>query len=111
MVNKKDLDFLSREFEIREIPKEKKYLLKYFRKDVQQSFLKYFFIFGDYKNFVDHTGLYCQPRWLKILHKKLIDLEAIHSSAKEKFDLELLSKIESGKYKEQNGKALVRRKN
>jgi hypothetical protein len=99
LVSKKDLDFLSREFETLEIPKEKKYLLKYFRKDVQQAFLKYFFIFGSFDNFVDHTGLYCQPRWLKILHQKLIDLESIHSSAKQNMDLELLAKIESGKFK------------
>lgn len=99
MVSKRDLDFLSREFENSEIPKDKKYLLKYFRKDIQQSFLKYFFIFGDFENFVDHTGIYCQKRWLSILHQKLIDLEAIHSTAKKNIDLDLLKKIESGKFK------------
>ena len=99
MVSKRDLDFLAREFEHSEISKEKKYLLKYFRKEVQQSFLKYFFIFGNYDNFVDHTGHYCLLRWLKILHKKLIDLESVHTLAKQNMDLELLTKIESGKFK------------
>jgi hypothetical protein len=82
-----------------ELPKEKNYLFKYFRKDVQQYFLKYFFVFNNFDNFVDHTGLYCQVRWLKILHKKLVNIELLHKKAKENMDLELLSKIESGKYK------------
>lgn len=99
MVSKRDLDFLSKDFETLDIPKDKRYLLKYFRKEIQQSFLKYFFTFGNFDNFIDHTGLYCQPRWLKILHKKLIDMENIHSLAKQNLDLELLTKIESGKFK------------
>lgn len=99
MVSKKDLLFLSMDYEILEFPKDKYYLLKYFRKEIQQRFLKYFFVFNDFKNFVDHTGWYCQNRWLKILHKKLIDLESIHKEAKSRMDLELLFKIESGKYK------------
>lgn len=103
MVSKRDLDFLSKEFERSDIPKEKRYLLKYFRKDIQQSFLKYYFIFGDYTNFVDHTGLYCQSRWLKILHQKLIDLENVHTTAKSNIDLELLSRIESGRFKFNKG--------
>lgn len=99
MVSKRDLNFLSRDFENLEIPKDKKYLLNYFRKEVQQAFLKYFFVFGDYSNFVDHTGHYCQQRWLKILHQKLIDLESIHNDAKKNLDFSLLTKIESGKFK------------
>lgn len=87
------------EYEVLEFPKDKYYLLKYFRKEIQQRFLKYFLVFNDFKNFVDHTGWYCQNRWLKILHKKLIDLESIHKEAKSRMDLELLFKIESGKYK------------
>jgi len=100
LVSKKDLDFLSREYEcLDNIPKEKKYLLKYFRKEIQKHFLQYYFVFGNYDNFVDHTGFYCQTKWLKILHKKLIDLEELYSNAKKNMDLDLLGKIEARKYR------------
>ena len=99
MVSKKDLLFLAREYEsIDIIPKEKRYLLEYFRKEVQQSFLKYFFVFKDFDNFVDHTGLYCQKRWLKILHRKLVKLESVHNEAKVNMDLDMLTKIEDAQY-------------
>jgi len=99
LVSKRDLIFLSGNFDEIEIPKEKNYLFKYFRKDIQQAFIKYFFAFDSFDNFVDHTGFYCQTRWLRILHKKLINLEFLHKEAKNNIDLETLLKIESGKYK------------
>lgn len=99
MVSKKDLIFLSGNFDDVEFPKEKKYLFKYFKKEIQQKFIKYFFAFNDFENFVDHTGLYCQKRWLKILHDKLLKLESLHKEAKANIDLEKLLKIESGKHK------------
>lgn len=99
MVSEKDLIFLSGNFEEYEIPKDKLYLLKYFRRDIQQKFVRYFFAFNDFSNFVDHTGLYCQMRWLKMLHNKLLKLESLHKEAKSNIDLETLLKIESGKYK------------
>lgn len=104
MVNKKDLIFISGDFFDFEIPKEKNYLFKYFRKDIQQKFIKYFFAFGDFENFVDHTGLYCQRRWLKILYKKLLKLESAHKIAKSNIDLNTLIRIEAGKYKFQEFK-------
>lgn len=99
MVSKKDLIFLSGNFDDLEVPKEKNYLFKYFRKEIQQKFVRYFFAFNGFDNFVDHTGLYCQKRWLKILHDKLFKLESLHKEAKKNIDLEALLKIESGKYK------------
>lgn len=99
MVSKKDLIFISLDYENYELPKEKLYLYKYFRKNVQQMFLKYFFSFGDFDNFVDHTGFYCQKRWLKILYKKLCKLESLHKKSKKELDFETLTSLEKGKYK------------
>jgi hypothetical protein len=99
LVSKRDLLFISGEFDGFDLPKEKNYLFKYFRKDIQQKFVRYFFAFNDFDNFVDHTGLYCQKRWLKILYNKLLKLESLHKQAKSSIDLETLLKIESGKYK------------
>lgn len=102
MAHTRDMSFISREFETYELPKEKKYLLKYFSTVLQEAFLKYVFVFGDYANFVDHTGLACQPRWQKSLYNKIKQLEAAHKEARSSFTEEgmsLLAKIESGKYK------------
>lgn len=99
MVSKRDLLFLAGNFDEIDLPKEKNYLFKYFRKEIQQKFIRYFFAFNSFDNFVDHTGFYCQTRWLKILHNKLISLESLHREAKSNVDLETLLKIESGKYK------------
>lgn len=99
MVSKRDLSFISMEYENYELPKEKLYLYKYFRKNIQQMFLKYFFCFGDFNNFVDHTGYYCQKRWLIILQKKLLKLESAHKEAKLNLNFSTLTAIERGKYK------------
>lgn len=103
MATTRDLSLISREFENLEFPKEKRYLLKYFNTVLQVAFLKYVFVFGDYDNsidnFVDHTGLSCRPKWLKDLYKKLKKLEAAHKEAKLNMDMEILAKIEMGKFK------------
>ena len=94
-----DLLLLSRSFETYELPKEKKYLMRYFENPIQEAFIKYFFTFGNYKNFTDHTGLSVQKKWLQTLHRKLIVLEKAHKEAKLNFDMQGLVKIEKGKYK------------
>lgn len=102
MAHTRDMSFISREFETFELPKEKKYLLKYFDTVLQEAFLKYVFVFGDYDNFVDHTGLACQPRWLKNLYNKLKRLESAHKEARSSFSeegMKRLAQIESGKFK------------
>lgn len=95
----RDLSFISREFETIELPKEKKYLLKYFNTVLQEAFLKYVFVFGDYDNFVDHTGFSCRPRWLKNLYNKLRHIESLHKEARANMDMTTLALIESGKHK------------
>ena len=98
-LNDQNLMLLSQRYENYELPKDKKYLLKYFKTNVQRQFLKYYFCFGDYKNFCNHTGNPCQERWLVILEKKLVFLERSKEKARKDFDLELIARIESGKYK------------
>lgn len=95
----RDLAFISRRFDTVELPREKAYLYKYFKTKVQEAFLKYVYVFGEYSNFSDHTGISCTPRWLKKLHDRLVKLETLHREAKQGFDLETLAKIETGKYK------------
>lgn len=99
----RDLAFLSAEYKTKRIPKEKKYLRKYFKTPLQMAFLKYFLVFGDYTNFIDHTGLLCQEQWLKSLHEKLMKIEQAHHEARTNPDMEkgmeTLALIERGKYK------------
>jgi hypothetical protein len=82
-----------------EIPKEKVFLFKYFKKNIQEIFLRYVLFFGDYENFVDHTGLMCEEKWLKKLYKKYIDLMYAHFVLKKQADIEKLSNISSGSIK------------
>lgn len=79
------------------LSKEKKYLLKYFDTPIQAEWLYYVFLFGDSKNFVDHTGIYCTPTYLYNLDKKLNKIQEKHKFAKSTIDLETLANIESGK--------------
>jgi len=91
----RDLIFLAGDFSF--VPKGKRYLLKYFKTKIQRAFLSYFFIFGEYTNFVDHTGFYCQKRYMKMLHERLLSIEVAHKIAKQNVDLSNLALIESGK--------------
>lgn len=94
-----DLLLLSREFENYQFPKEKKYLLNYFESGIQEAFLKYYFVFHDFKNFTDHTGISVQPKWLRNIHEKLRIIEEAHKQAKANFDMTLVLEIESGNFK------------
>lgn len=95
----RDLILLSRQYEDFELPKEKNFLLKYCETPAQEAFLRYYFAFGDFKNFVDHTGIVIQRRWMLQLAKKIKRLENLHAEARAAFDLNLLAQIENGKYK------------
>lgn len=98
----KDLKFVAGEFFDFDLPKEKKYLLKYFKKDSQRQFLRYYFTFGgdvEIKNFSTHTGHVCSERWLFTLRTKIRTLEKVHDAAKRDLDFEKLSLIKSGKLK------------
>lgn len=94
-----DLAFIAADWNTLVIPKDKKYLHKYFRSKLQKLFLRYFLIFGEWTHFTEHTGQKVQKHWLRALHRKLIKVEAAHAEAKANFDLEKLVLIERGKLK------------
>jgi hypothetical protein len=81
------------------IPKEKLYLLKYFRSSLQRAFLAYYLQHKDFSHFVEHTGHKCTKRWLILMRLKLEKIEHIHATAKKNFDLDFLADIENGKYR------------
>lgn len=84
------------------IPKEKLYLLKYFKTPVQQCFLSYYLLHGNYSRFAEHTGHKCSVRWLHAMRVKMTKIENVHTTAKKNFDLDFLADIENGKYKWRN---------
>lgn len=96
----KELLFISNRFEDYALPKEKIYLYKYFKSGPQRQFVRYFLLFGNTIHFRDHTGHDISRRWLRTLKYKLKKLEKLKTEARASFDLELLAKIESGKFKD-----------
>lgn len=99
-----ELTFISGSFFDCDMPKEKKYLLKYFKTPLEQQFLRYYHCFGNYTHFTDHTGMHCKPRWLMVLKQRLDMLVQLHAKAKKEMDLELLMVIETGQYVLAHGK-------
>lgn len=97
-MSREDTLFISGEFETFELPKDKRYLANYFRTKTQSTFLRYLLMFGSCQHFTDHTGIYCQPRYMKIMMKALQTIEAAHAKAKSEMDLEMLASIETGKF-------------
>lgn len=92
-----DLTIVGGEFLDADIPEDKKYLLKYFNTPIQEQFLRYFLFFGHYKKFVENTGVYCAPHYLKTLRRRCEWLVNQMTLARKNMDLELISKIQSGK--------------
>jgi hypothetical protein len=99
LVKDKDLKLISGSFLENEIYQEKNWLKRYFSSFLQISFLSYFLCFRSHFYFNQHTGIVCSKRYLKKMKKKLCLLESIYEKARSNFDLELLEKIEKGKYK------------
>lgn len=96
----RDLDFISGKFFTYEIPKEKHYLLKYFKNELQMQFLRYFMLVGDTRNFVDHTGYYCSRRLLCYFKNRYRRLTRVYDAAKRALTeegMETVHLIESGK--------------
>ena len=93
-----ELEFVSGRIFDLTIPKERKYLYKYFASDAQQHFVKYYLTFGNFTRFAEHTGFRFEKRWLRYLKGRLLKLMEAHKKAKEDLDFETLTKIESGQY-------------
>jgi len=92
-----------------QLPKEKQYLLKYFKDDLQRKFISYYEVFREmhkegefetfYQRFTDHTGVYCTKRWLYKMIKRYSLLEQAFIEARKNGDLAVVSQIQSGKFK------------
>ncbi len=96
-----DLEFIAGSFADYQLPAGSRYLLKYFTTAVQVAFLRYYLVFGESKNFTDHTGHYCSKSLLQRLERRFNHLTTAHSEAKLSLTEESLAKlqlIESGKY-------------
>ena len=94
-----DLKLVSGAFIDLELPKDKQYLYKYFATEIQMQFLRYYFVFGNYDRFMEHTGYSCAKRWLRDLKNKYEKLILTHDEAKKNMDFTLLAEIQSGKFK------------
>jgi hypothetical protein len=95
----KESQFLAGKFFDFEISKERNFLFKYFRSPLEMQFVRYYLCFGEIEYFTEHTGHFCQKRWLKILKQRFDKIIAFHNQCRENMELELLEKIEKGRYK------------
>jgi len=98
----RDLELISGRFFDYELPKEKRYLLHYFKTDLQRAFLRYYLIFGNWKCFKDHTGLSCSPRLLDRFERRYYRITEAHRQAKGVLTeeaMETLHLIETGQYR------------
>lgn len=98
----RDYDFLSGDFFEIDIPKDKQYLLKYFKTERHVAFLRYYFVFGDWSCFKAHTGYHASNRFLRIQETRLHSLMNAYKQAKKSLNFDLLWLIESGKYRNRN---------
>lgn len=99
MNSEKELEFISGNFFEGNLEPHQRYLLKYFKTEIQVQFLRYYLKFGSMEHFVDHTGLFCRIRWRQLLLAKLKLLESKLQEARENMDMEMIALIESGKYR------------
>jgi hypothetical protein len=98
-IRSRDLEFVAGDFFDTPIPKEQLFLLKYFKTELQLSFLKYYLVFGqNVANFVDHTGCYCNYKSLHTMRLQIQRILEAHEKAQKAMDFEALWKIEAGEY-------------
>ena len=92
-----ELDHLSgRILDLNELPRSKRYLLKYFRTREQRLFVKYLLSHGKLDQFVEHTGVRFRSRWLAYLARRVEFLEKAHQEAKDANDMEALAVVSVG---------------
>lgn len=94
----KELEFISGRFTLNNLPKEKSYLHHYFKTEMQQAFLRYYFMFKDHKLFSEHTGYQCSANWRYQLAEKIEILENLKQKARKNLDFELITNLETGRY-------------
>ena len=102
-----DLKLISGDFLYDDLPSDKEYLRKYFPSEIQNRFLVYYVNFRELKgsklffarSFVDHTGIYCDDKWVCKLIARIEHIEKAVSLAQKQFDLEKLAQLKCGTYK------------
>lgn len=97
----KDLLFIAGDFldKTYQVPKQKRFLYKYFTTDIQKAFVKYWLCFGEIHQFVRHTGFWCKDCWLKRMASRIKYLENLYLKAKAELDFSTITALETGKYK------------
>lgn len=101
-MSEKDCHFISGVFFEYDVPKEKRYLLRYFKTALQRAFLRYYLVFGNFKNFVDHTGYYCSDRLLYRFQLRFRKLTRLYDESKRSLSeegMELIRLLETGKFR------------
>jgi hypothetical protein len=86
----RDLKFISGDFFHTEIPRDKLYLNKYFTTPIQQAFLKYYLVFGEWSCFVEHTGMHCLKPYMRTQEKRFHWIQALHRKAKDHVSISTL---------------------
>lgn len=94
----KEAQFLAGLFFEFDVPIEKRFLFKYFTSPLEHQFVKYYLCFGEIEFFIEHTGYFCQKRWLNILKRRFDKINLLHDKLKNDMELELLQKLEKGQY-------------
>lgn len=94
----RDLKFISESYLEFDLPKDQRFLWRYFRTHLQKIFLKYFLTFNDWSCFNEHTGICTTKSYLYRQEQRYYYLTAMHKKAKSEMDLDELWRIESGKY-------------
>jgi len=92
-----ELIFLAGTYDELPIDPDKRYLLKYFKTDVQRRFLKYYIIFGNAYRFQERTGYHITERYCEYLVSRIKRLDRVLKRAKVDFDFNLIEKICNGK--------------
>lgn len=88
-----------------EISQNRKFLLKYFKTDLQVIFLKFYLHGGDVEKFTNTTGRKCSVRILYKFKRQIDKLVDLYEAAKADFDeesIETLTNITSGKIKKKD---------
>ena len=99
MKENRDEQLIGGKFMKVDLPKRKRYLLRYFESEAGSVFVSYFLMFNSYTNFVDHTGYRVTRRRLRQFKHRMVLLEKAMDDARSSGDFSLVAEIESGKFK------------
>lgn len=110
-MTKEDFKLIAGNFSEIDLPKQERWLLNYFKTDIQKNFLIYYLQFQTVDRFSEHTGIKAENHYLKKLEMKYHTLVVMRNQAKSNFDIEKLWKIETGRTRgadiEKYGKNLI----